>query len=245
MRVMVVEDEQRARQGLSNLIQSASRDCQVVSMVANGVKALEEINLTKPDVVFTDLRMPFMDGMTLIEAAQSFTNIPRFIIISAYEQFDTARKALALGVVDYLVKPVTLEDVQKALNRVSFKEGREEDLSRNLEISQDFPHASPHVINAIKLIEQSHAASITQESIADELGITKEYLSYLFHRDTGETFSNYLKRYRIGLAVKLFKEKQLNKADIAHHVGFTDPKYFSRVFKEITGMSLTSFERNC
>ena len=64
MKLMIVEDEQRARRGLKNIILSISKEDEIVAEAANGRDALELIKTVKPDAVFTDIKMPFMDGLT-------------------------------------------------------------------------------------------------------------------------------------------------------------------------------------
>ena len=84
----------------------------------DGRKALETILADPPDVIFTDLRMDYMDGRTLINAIrEKVVDVP-IVIISAYSDFDVAREALSQGVFDYLLKPVSRESLQKMMARL-------------------------------------------------------------------------------------------------------------------------------
>ena len=240
MRIMIVEDEQRARRGLHNLIISLSDEYEVVSIVANGVKALEIIPTIKPDVVFTDLKMPYMSGLELINAIKELDIDTKFVIISAYEQFEVARKAISLNVVDYLVKPITLDELESVLKRLENKSMNTPSLSKE-DIYIEYPEASQYTVKVISIIQECYKSKINQEMIAENLGITKEYLSYLFHKETGQTFSKYLKKYRIQMAKCLIINEGLPKEDIPYSVGFSDPKYFNKVFKEIEGISIGRF----
>ena len=78
---------------------------------SDGVKDLELIKIIKPDMVFTDIKIPFMSGLSLTKTAQAMNNKIRYVITSAYEEFGYAKQVIALGVQDYLVKPVTYEEV--------------------------------------------------------------------------------------------------------------------------------------
>lgn len=240
MQIMIVEDEQRSRRGLYNLITSISEKYEVISSVSNGAKALELIPVLKPDVVFTDLKMPFLDGMSLIESVKELGMDTHFVIISAYEQFETARKALSLDVTDYLVKPITLDEVEDVLNRLS-SEGNTFNRKVIKDIRKRFPAASIYTIKALNIIEECYASKISQESIAKQLGITKEYLSYLFHKETNETFSKFLNKYRIEMAKCLMVKEGVSKIEVPYSVGFSDYKYFNKVFKELEGKSVTVF----
>lgn len=119
MRIIIVEDEKRSSRGLKNLLLSISEECEVVAEVSDGQKAFELILCLQPDVVFTDIKMPIMDGISMIKAVQARGGVKtRFVIISAYEEFELARQAISLGVVEYLVKPLTLEDVEAVWKRL-------------------------------------------------------------------------------------------------------------------------------
>ena len=118
MKIIIAEDEQRARRGLKNLITSISDKYEVIAEVSDGKQALEIIQIMKPDIVFTDLRMPYMDGMDLISRAQAAALHTKYVIVSAYEEFEVARQAISLGVSDYLVKPITYDEVKELMERL-------------------------------------------------------------------------------------------------------------------------------
>jgi Response regulator containing CheY-like receiver domain and AraC-type DNA-binding domain len=242
MRIMIVEDENRARRGLHNLITSISEEYEVVSNVPDGRRALEIITSVKPEVIFTDVKMPYMDGISLIKAVRSLGIKSEFVIISAYEQFEVARQAISLGVREFLVKPVTYEEVESVLERLNSK-----DLQKSGEVTTDlvkqYPEAHPMVLKALKIIENMYTTKISEETIAEQLGMTKEYFSYLFHKDIGITFSKYLRKYRIEIAKTLLVNEGLPKEEIPYSVGFSDPKYFNKVFREIQGESISEYIR--
>jgi two-component system response regulator YesN len=240
---MIVEDEQRARRGLHNLIISISEEYEVISVASDGRRALEMIPTVKPDVVFTDIKMPYMDGIALIKAVKSLGIKTEFVIISAYEQFETARQAITLGVRDFLVKPVTLDEVTTILQRLNSNEymvGRES----IAELENRYPNAHPLILKALSIIRNNYSSKISEAFLAENLGMTKEYFSYLFHKDIGITYSKFLKKYRIEVAKTLLMNEGLAKEEIPYSVGFSDPKYFNKVFREIEGESITEYIKN-
>lgn len=242
MRIMIVEDEQRARRGLHNLISSISEEYEVISDACDGKRALEMIPTVKPDVIFTDVKMPYMDGISLIKAVRDLEIKTEFVIISAYEQFETARQAISLGVREFLVKPVTYDEVAQILERLNSK-----DYNYNresiAELAKQYPNAHPQILKALKILEGQYTAQISEEVIAKNLGMTKEYFSYLFHKDVGVTFSKFLRNYRIQVAKTLLANEGLPKEEIPYSVGFSDPKYFNKVFREVEGESITEYMR--
>ena len=118
MKIVIAEDEQRSREGLCRLIEGLGGDYQLVGTAANGAAALDMILTLKPDTVFTDIKMPVMDGIEVAAQVRARGVKTEFVIISGYADFEYARKSISLDVAEYLLKPVTLEDVQRALKRV-------------------------------------------------------------------------------------------------------------------------------
>jgi two-component system response regulator YesN len=94
------------------------------------------------------------------------------------------------------------------------------------------------------MIHEFYQTGIMLDEISRKLDMTPEYLGTLFHRETGTTFSNYVKNYRISKAKELLVGTNLKLYEVAEKVGYSDPKYFSRVFKEITGQLPVEYRRN-
>ena len=100
------------------------------------------------------------------------------------------------------------------------------------------------ILRAKSLIHEFYATGITLEEIAARLNLTPEYLSSQFHRDTSRTFSAYIRDYRIGKAKELLLGTQLKLQQVAAQVGYADPKYFSQVFKKVTGQLPADYRRS-
>lgn len=244
MRILIAEDEKRARRGLKTVITSLSKEYEVVAEASDGQQALELMKIVQPDVVFTDLRMPFMDGMSLIKAAQAAKLQAKYVIVTAYEEFEMARQAIRLGVVEYLVKPITVEEVEEVMKRLEQDlqvETEEEKWSGDLR--EQYPDVHPLVRKALNYIQTEYASKINQGELAEQFGISQEYFSSLFTKDVGESFSKFVKKYRIDAAKQLLRASEKSKEEIACEVGYPDLKYFNRVFKEVTGMSVTEYLR--
>ncbi|NOU94388.1 response regulator [Paenibacillus sp. LMG 31456] len=116
MRIIVVEDEDRIRKGISRLIHKLSDVYQVVGECENGLEGIASIKQMKPDLVITDIRMPLMGGIEMLEALKEEGITPRTVILSGYSEFEFARKALQIGfVIEYLLKPITADDLKQVL----------------------------------------------------------------------------------------------------------------------------------
>jgi two-component system response regulator YesN len=118
-KVMIVEDEILVRMGLKNSVQWDKFNMSVTSEAVNGQMAWEVFESDRPDVVITDLRMPIMDGMSLIKEIREVDKDCRIIILTCVEEFENARKAITYDVSDYILKlTMTWDDIEKVLSRV-------------------------------------------------------------------------------------------------------------------------------
>jgi CheY-like chemotaxis protein/AraC-like DNA-binding protein len=117
-KVLIVEDEPAAGRYLRSMIELKRPDFTVVGIAENGRIALEQVSRLEPDLVITDVRMPVMDGIELVAALkEGFPSLPA-IIVSGYQEFEYARRALDTGVVDYLLKPVNQAKLEEVLDRI-------------------------------------------------------------------------------------------------------------------------------
>lgn len=124
MRILIVEDEVKIRRGLAALI-ARQTDNEIVGEAKNGKEGLELIQQTNPDLVITDVRMPEMDGLEMLEALSERQIKVHCVILSGYSEFEYAKKAIRYGVDDYLLKPLAPEDIIGLLHKIRVKLAQE------------------------------------------------------------------------------------------------------------------------
>lgn len=115
-KILLVDDERKESEGISFLINRYGYPLEI-RQAANGKKALELMEKESFDILFTDVKMPIMDGLSLAKAVSTQWPETIIIIFSAYSEFDYAKKAIEAGVVDYLLKPIELDEFQRCMER--------------------------------------------------------------------------------------------------------------------------------
>lgn len=119
LRVFVVDDEDMIREGIRNALEKDASRFVLAGEAPDGEMALPLLQELKPDVLITDIRMPFMDGLELAEHVRRTMPWMRVIILSGHDEFRYAQRAIGLGVEDYLLKPITSEKLLDTLTKVA------------------------------------------------------------------------------------------------------------------------------
>lgn len=125
-KVFLVEDEITTREGIRNNVDWRSAGFELCGEAPDGEIALSQIEATQPDVLITDIKMPFMDGLQLCKIIREHMPWMKIIIISGYNDFQYAQTAIKLGVTEYLVKPVSTQDLKAVLERVAIALNQEQ-----------------------------------------------------------------------------------------------------------------------
>lgn len=135
MKIVIIEDEIRIREGLSRLIEKLSPDYEVSGIAENGQEGYELVQKIKPDVVVTDIKMPLMDGLEMLTALYEDGYTGKAVVLSAYSEFEYARQAMRLGVKEYLLKPIVVTDISEALHHVR-EEIQQESMQEGVSIGE-------------------------------------------------------------------------------------------------------------
>lgn len=125
MKVLVVEDEIRIREGISRLLTRLDSGYEMAGEAENGQQGYDLVCRLLPDIIITDIRMPVMDGLEMLEKIYGDGYTPKAIVLSAYSEFEYARQALKLGVTEYLLKPINLNDFSRALSNARMQVEKE------------------------------------------------------------------------------------------------------------------------
>ncbi len=406
LKTLVVDDEYLVRAGICQTIDWSERGVEIVGQADNGEDGLELALLHRPDVIITDIRMPYMNGLELIAKVKEHKLDSGIIVLSGYDEFQYAQTAMQYGASTYLLKPVDIEQLAEAVLKVG-REARERQsasdkldlLSRELgtiagrfwldlllgELPDDealrekltllrldpsdlFPlaavvvsaakpdesatpelatalpqqiahHLEAHSINALACqrtsprqwtavvslgedtdsafsrirsfgeeltrdvgetavgigtpatrweelrvsyesassaadrafsghaqvlmageraedgfrreiraalayIRTHYADNVTVEKVAAEVYVSPTHLMHLFRKELDKTFSECLTEYRIEMAKRMLRDPKYRVYEVGDLVGFGDSKYFSQVFKKMTGMPPSEYAKS-
>ena len=132
IKVFLVEDEYAIREGIKKSVDWEKNGFELVGEAGDGEMAFPKILKTKPDILITDIRMPFMDGLELATLVKKELSDIKIVVLSGYDDFNYAKQAISIGVEEYILKPVSGENLLKELGKIaeSIKAHRQEEQAR-------------------------------------------------------------------------------------------------------------------
>lgn len=251
-KVVIIDDEPIIVEGLSRMIDWEKYGCTIVGTANDGFEGTEIIREKQPDILFSDIAMPGMDGLKMIAGLKSEFPDMLITILTGYRDFEYAQEAIRLGVTRFLLKPSKLDEIEEAMaymtERLKKAEGKRAEKEKPAEASEDKEELEKEqnagsfiVKNAIKYMESNYKEKLTLSEVAEKTYVSQWHLSKLLNKHTEKNFSELLNSIRIEAAKELLKDPSLRIGDISEEVGFVDMTHFSRVFKKMTGISANEY----
>lgn len=240
-RVVLIDDEKRIIEGLRKVVRWQDFGCQVVGDAGDAVSGAAVIRETKPHILFTDIRMPGDDGLTMLAGLRSEFPDMQVVVLTGYRDFNYAQEAIRLGVTRFLLKPSKLDEIHDALRAATERLSAQTPAEENRENR----YAQSHIVNhAIAYMEAHYAEKLTLQEVADSCYVSQWHLSKLLNKQTDGTFYDTLNEIRIREAKRLLADPKLRVGDIGALVGYQDSAHFARVFKKLTGMSANEYRNS-
>ena len=249
-KLLIADDEEKERTGIAGLVKKYALPFET-SQAKNGMEALEMIRRDSFDVLLTDIKMPFMNGLELIKEVQKLGIWMVFIIYSAYADFKYAQSAVSLGVLKYLLKPITLTDFKQlfseveslCLNKVDNDKTDLREVSFNLSKNKASEDSQNRIIKTARHLIRVHHAdpNLNLSFLAEKLKITTAYLSTFFKSETEQNISSYIAEVRISRAKEILKQSNIRISEVGEAVGYSNESYFIKLFRSHEGMSPMEF----
>ena len=246
-RVLLVEDNDEMRYYIADALGHLFS----VMPVENGRQALLELNRRQYDLIISDIVMPEMDGMELLQKVRTstYSSIP-FILLSAINDSAQKKQGLDHGADAYISKPFEIPYLITVVNRLLQQNGvlkkNPKGQALDINIYTEIESADSRLLNQFKSSIEEHYANpdFNVNSLAKDIGLSRSQLHRRFKAITGETPSNFLKEIRMKEAVRLLETTPVSVFEVCYAVGFSDPKYFSREFRKKYGMSPSVYAKS-
>lgn len=231
-RVLVTDDEKHSRVGVSTTLKQECKALLHIDTANHGAEALELIDRHSYDLLITDIRMPKMNGLQLLEALRNNNNPISTILLTGFAEFEYAQQGLKLGAADYLVKPVHQDQLVATVERV---------LQTITPISQTHKSSNSYIQEAIAFMEQYMSEACTIKEVSNHVHLNASYFSVLFKEETGVSFTDFLGSLRLAKAKMLLRDSELSLDDICEQIGIQSTSYFIKMFKRFEGVTPKQF----
>ncbi len=226
-KVFLVDDDELILKEIVNTVPWMDNGFEVVGFESNTNKAIQIIQELQPDVIFTDLKMPTVDGHSFMKCIKEKGIQVEVIMLSAYGTFEDACTFFKQDGFDYLLKPIQLEEVQLVLEKLANKLAKKYPIvkeTENKKMNESF-------IQMLDYLKIHFMEKITLERLGKQFALSPGYICNLFSKYYNTTLTCYITDLRMENAVKLMKESNYQLKKIAVECGYKDYYYFSKVFK--------------
>jgi len=236
-RVVLVDDEHMIVEGLWRVVPWEKLGCEVSGTASNGREGLELIRRVQPHILMTDIRMPNMDGLTMVAALRSELPNLQITVLTAFRDFEYAQTALNLGVCRYLLKPSKMDELNEAIHTMI---ARLDALPKQQapETTEPANPAGNYIVRQALDYMKAHCAErLSLGDVADQVYVSQWHLSKLINRHTNQSFLDILGGMRVEKARQLLAGSTLRIHEVAEQCGYSDLGHFSRSFKKLTGLT--------
>ncbi len=238
--ILIVDDNDDFRSFMKSTLESEYN----IHEAADGLAAWEMIPELQPDFIISDVMMPVMDGIELTRRVKNdvrTSHIP-LILLTARTAEEHKIEGLETGADDYLTKPFNIEILSLRIRKLlELRSSKQEKFRSQIDpVPSEITITSLDeklISKAIKYVEENMSRSeLSVEELSRELGMSRVHLYKKLTAITGRSPVEFIRTIRLKRAAQFLRQSQMNVSEIAYEVGFNNPKYFSRYFKEEFGM---------
>lgn len=214
---VICDDERAALNIIRHFIEAEKFPINIVGTAENGRDALNLIQCEKPDLVFMDIHMPYMNGFEIIQKVKN----TKVIIITAYDSFEYAQKALRLGACDIISKPIEFEQLKQAIIRA---------------IGWEFT-GNELVDHILVYIYSNYSQKIELEDLSKLTFCSESHIARVFKKHMGVSIISYVNKVRIDKAVQLLDQESISVKEAAERTGYQNLNNFYKYFKIYVGVT--------
>lgn len=254
--VILADDEPIIRNGMIHIVDWEALGYHLAEVAKDGMEALDYIERSNIQVLVSDIRMPFLDGLELIKIVKELHPDIYCILLTSYADFNYAKTAIELGIYSYLLKPVnvnelthTLGSLKEELERIDMHKkyiSNLESYIRQLETEHGgqeihFPDTVSSGLGEKFILRHYCDKDFSLSKVAQSVGFETTYYSKLFKQRYKIGFSDYIISLRIEKAKRLFATTLYTSAAVCDMIGYENYSYFSTLFKKKVGISPSKY----
>lgn len=262
IKLLIVEDVRTVREVLVHSIRWEALGIRLLGAAEDGEEALAWMDREEPDLLLTDIGMPRMNGLELIDAVKARKPDIRCIILSGLNEFEHARQAIKLQVTEYVLKPIDPEEIERAVTRAVRELNQEREGRRAIALAEQAAKEKlPHLSEALpagdwsgslkkkKLVEQAIGCvkenfrnrDLSLADVAAAVGLSDKYVNALVKEVTGMTINHLIIRLRMEEAARLLKDPAIRIYEICDRIGYADQDHFRESFKKQYDVTPTEY----
>lgn len=242
---MIVEDEPSAAERYASYVAEFGHGFVVSAVCHHPAKAIAAFSTVRPNVILTDVRMPGESGLEMVAELRARGWKGEVVVISGYDDFSYARKAIHLDAAEYMLKPVFPEDMNSMLGRLleRLEEQPGDEEIEDLLVGKAVERLPKFAKRALRFVAMNYQHRVLLRDAAQSAFVSSAYLSGSFKRLCGYTFVEYLRRYRVEVAKRLLATSTIPLEEVAVRVGIDDTAYFSKLFKRVEHVTPGRYRR--
>ena len=256
-RVLIADDEPIERMIVTRTIQKYFPEELAVVSAVNGREAVEQFFAENCQL---DIEMPGMNGLEAAEQIRERDKNCSIIFLTAFDEFNYAKRAIAVRAMEYLLKPVEDQELEAVLaeairiadehtdDREAGEKKEDEPVFAERDCHEDAADTERSRIrlqavagNIQAFIEHNYMDDISLQTVAEAMNYSDAYFCKIFKQCFDKNFIVYLSEYRVARAKELLGDVLINVKDVSQKVGYRDSNYFAKVFKRIAGVTPTEY----
>lgn len=233
--VLVIDDEELIRQNVCSKISRLSHGINYIThMAADVFAAYVKYMEIRPQIIITDICMPEGGGLNFAKKIRDEDKDTVILVLSGYDDFSYVRQAFLIGVNDYLLKPLSLIELDEKLKL---------HLKAFVPETKAADHGISAVDQAVKYVEGNIERPVSLTDVCELTGMSYHYFSKLFKDTKGVSFTRYVSMRKMAIARELLMNPSVRISEIAKKLGFENPNHFSRAFNKSFGKYPTQIRK--
>lgn len=245
-RILIADDEPIERTIIERMIKKNFPENVEIVKAINGREAVKLYAEKHCQIALLDIEMPGINGLDAAESIRDIDKEAVIIFITAFDEFNYAKRAISVHALEYLLKPVAEDELVTNLEEAIWLTQKTEKKKPVLKADLQENHHENIKMNAVadnirEFIAEHYKEDVSLQDVAGSMNYSDAYFCKIFKQCFNKSFLVYLTEYRVEKAKGLLSDMSINIKDVSAEVGYRDSNYFARVFKRSEGITPTEY----